>query len=161
MRLCLTSRSILVPAAVVGFSSGLNILNVLLLSRSLSVLRSFSRSLGERFALPGAGRGFPQPWNTCSHTYTQTPHIMTYNVHTVRIHPGDVFMWLTLVEMLILFSCMCMMASEIFTATESAASSTLNGPLSLSARERRESGTDKHLSLLHKKFYSVVNVPQT
>lgn len=39
---------------------------------------------------------------------------------------------LALVEMLTLFSCMCMMASDTFTEMESAASSMLNGPSNFS-----------------------------
>lgn len=39
---------------------------------------------------------------------------------------------LTLVEMVTLFSCMCMMASDTFTEMESAASSMLNGPSNFS-----------------------------
>lgn len=53
----------------------------------------------------------------------------------------------TFVEMLTLFSCMCMMASDTLTETESAASSMLNGPSNFSEtwyraseREKRDTG---------------------
>lgn len=44
------------------------------------------------------------------------------------------------VEMLTLFSCMCMMASDTLTEMESAASSMLNGPSSFSETWYRASG---------------------
>lgn len=55
----------------------------------------------------------------------------------------------TFVEMLTLFSCMCMMASDTLTETESAASSMLNGPSNFSEiwyraseRKKRDTGRD-------------------
>lgn len=45
-----------------------------------------------------------------------------------------------LLEMLTLFSCMCMMASDTLTEMESAASSMLNGPSSFSETWYRASG---------------------
>lgn len=54
----------------------------------------------------------------------------------------------TFVEMLTLFSCMCMMASDTLTETESAASSTLNGPSNFSetwyrASERKKTHSNR------------------
>lgn len=50
--------------------------------------------------------------------------------------------FLTLLEMLTLFSCMCIMASDTFTEIESAASSMLKGPSSFSETWYRAS--EKH-----------------
>lgn len=60
-------------------------------------------------------------------------------------HSSTCALFLALVEMLTLFSCMCMMASETFTEMESAASSMLNGPSNFSetwyrASDRGEKG---------------------
>lgn len=49
----------------------------------------------------------------------------------------------TFVEMLTLFSCMCMMASDTLTETESAASSMLNGPSNFSETWYRASERKK------------------
>lgn len=76
------------------------------------------------------GFGCPHPWKTCQKSgLSQTETICFFENRC-----GIIIILLTFCDTCMLFSCMFMMASEIFTSMGSMTDSKLKGPSSLSAR---------------------------